>query len=202
MTRQSNLNNTKEALRHHARRLFARHGYDGVSMRDLADAVGIQQSGIYNHFASKQILLVDLMVVYMERVMAELQAEVSNHTDPVSKLKAFVQFTVIDHINCPDDVFLAFMELRSLENPGLTKLLALRDAYETVLRDILSEGIRSRLFNVTDLDIATRALLAMLSGVTVWYKEDGPLGREKIADVYVQLVLQSVGATDQRSPST
>lgn len=193
MTAQTKLATTKEALRHHARRLFARHGYDGVSMRDLAGAVGIQQSGIYNHFASKQKLLVDLMVGHMERVLHEMQTAVADQPNPVEKLKAFARFHVTNHIDYPDDVFLAYMELRSLEEPGRANVLGLRDAYEKVLRDVLSDGIGTGEFNVANPDIATRALLAMLTGVTVWYKMDGRLRREEVAETYIQLALQSVG---------
>ena len=162
-------------------------------MRDLAGAVGIQQSGIYNHFASKQKLLVDLMVGHMERVLHEMQTAVADQPNPVEKLKAFARFHVTNHIDYPDDVFLAYMELRSLEDPGRAEVLRLRDAYETVLRDILSDGMQAGDFNLDRTDIATRALLAMLTGVTVWYKTDGKLGREDVAETYIQLALQSVG---------
>lgn len=36
--------------------LFARYGYDGTSLRQIADAAGIKEPGLYNHFAGKQSL--------------------------------------------------------------------------------------------------------------------------------------------------
>ena len=70
---------TGAALRTHARRLFARHGYEGVSMRDIAGALGIRQSAIYNHFPSKQHLLLDLMVSHMA-IMPEIFPSCSQTT--------------------------------------------------------------------------------------------------------------------------
>ena len=49
-------NKTKERLLLVATLSFAKHGYAEVSMRDLAKAMGINQSSIYNHFASKEAL--------------------------------------------------------------------------------------------------------------------------------------------------
>ena len=62
MQKTATKKDTKARLLKHSRTLFARHGYEGVSMRDIAGAVGLRQSAIYNHFSCKQDLLVTLMV--------------------------------------------------------------------------------------------------------------------------------------------
>lgn len=186
--------NTKAELLDRSRELFARHGYEGVSMRDIAGAIGVRQSAIYNHFKSKQDLLVELMVSHMERVLAAMRAA----TDPVSsgpadQLAAFARFHVTYHIDHPEDVFLAYMELRSLEDAGRKAVYPLRNAYENTLRDILEDGRSAGQFHIGDPAVTARALLAMLTGVTVWFREDGTLTRETVADSYVQLAMQSVG---------
>ena len=38
-------------------RLFAVHGYENVSVRQIADAVGIKAGSIYNHYATKEEIL-------------------------------------------------------------------------------------------------------------------------------------------------
>ena len=48
--------NTKEAVAKAALRLFAEHGYDGVSMRDIAAAVDVKPASLYKHFSGKQAL--------------------------------------------------------------------------------------------------------------------------------------------------
>ena len=190
--------NTKAELLIHARALFARHGYEGVSMRDIAGSVGVRQSAIYNHFASKQDLLVDLMTDHMERLLDAIRAALAPETDPVGRLETFARFHVTYHIDHPDDVFLAYMELRSLEEEGRRLVLPLRRAYEKLLRDILEAGIASKVFNIGDPAVTTRAILAMLTGVTVWFHDGGRLDGEAVADTYVQAVLQCVGLSPGR----
>lgn len=185
--------NTKDDLRAQARRLFAQHGYEGVSMRDIAGSVGIQQSAIYNHFPSKQHLLVDLMVTHMDHLLAAMRAAVADDLTPARALDAFARFHVTYHLDQPDDVFLAYMELRSLEAEGRAAILALRDAYERRLRDILKRGQSTGDFTIGDPAVTARALLAMMTGVTVWFKDGGALDRQAVAETYVQTAMQAVG---------
>lgn len=184
---------TKDALRDHARALFARHGYEGVSMRDIAGSVGIRQSAIYNHFPSKQHLLVDLMVGHMERLLDAMRSAVAPRGSPAEQLEAFARFHVSYHIDQPEDVFLAYMELRSLEAEGRAAVLPLRDAYERTLREILEAGRDAGRFQLGDPAVVARALLAMMTGITVWFRDGGRLSREAVVETYVQAVMQSVG---------
>jgi len=183
---------TKDAIRTEARRLFARHGYEGVSMRDIAQAVGVQQSAIYNHFDSKQTLLVDLMTAHMERVLGALKTALKAPKTPKERLEAFARFHVTYHMDQSEDVFLAYMELRSLEMPGRAQVFAIRAAYEAELRAILAAGAGQG-FKMGDPRVVARALLAMLTGVTVWYREGGALSRADVTDSYVRAALQAVG---------
>ena len=60
---------TKEKILDTALELFSRHGYDGASVRDIARAVGIRESSLYNHFPSKRALfdgIVDFCVQQAE----------------------------------------------------------------------------------------------------------------------------------------
>lgn len=185
--------NTKQLLRDHARRLFARHSFEGVSMRDIATSVGVQQSAIYNHFSSKHDLLVDLMVAHLKHVTAEMRAELSGIADPLPRLEALVRFHIAYHVAQPEDVFLAYMELRSLTGEARSEVMALRRAYERDVQGILDAGVAAGRFQILHTGVTAKALLALLNGVTVWFQEGGELSREAVTEAYVQMVLQSVG---------
>ena len=45
---------TKEKITEAALTLFAEKGYKGTSVKNIADAVGIKDASLYNHFKSKQ----------------------------------------------------------------------------------------------------------------------------------------------------
>ena len=52
--------NTKEKIFDVALDLFSRKGYDSVSLREIAEEVGIKKSSIYSHYPSKEAILMDI----------------------------------------------------------------------------------------------------------------------------------------------
>ena len=61
---------TRFALLDVAQERFAIDGFAGTSVRDLATAVGIKESSVYNHFSSKQAVLDAVLARIDERLMA------------------------------------------------------------------------------------------------------------------------------------
>lgn len=186
---------TKQFIRNAARKLFAERGYNAVAIRDIAAAIGKQPGGLYNHFGSKQAILVDLMQENLERAEAAAIAPLADLSDPADRLEAFVRGHIAHNIANPDDIFIAYMELRSLEGAGSKQIMAQRDAYEATLRGVLRDGQASGAFAIADPAIQARAILSMLGGITVWYRQTGPQSPADITECYVQAALQSVGVT-------
>ncbi len=52
--------NTKEKIFNVSLDLFSKKGYDSVSLREIAEEVGIQKSSIYSHYSSKDAILMDI----------------------------------------------------------------------------------------------------------------------------------------------
>ncbi len=51
--------------------LFSKHGYDGVSIRQIASEVGIRESSIYNHYQNKQAILQAILDYYIEVMVSD-----------------------------------------------------------------------------------------------------------------------------------
>ena len=193
MDSKSPATDTRQVLLDEARQLFSERGYSAVSMRDIAGSVGLQQSSIYNHFDGKQSILMELLRGHMVTLN---QCRQDSHNDQLSapdQLIAFARFHVAYHIDYPDDVFIAYMELRSLEPDNRDALVQLRNQYERGLRDILERGAASGDFQCLDVAVHTRAIISMLTGVTVWYQDNGRLDKDTVIQSYVTAALQSVG---------
>ncbi len=174
--------------------LFADQGYAAVSMRQIAAEVGIGQGALYNHFASKQDLLVQILLDHMRGLLAAWQASDPGLDRPHQRLKAFVFFHIDYHRSRARDVFLSYMELRSLEPTTRGPILAARKSYEAVLIDTLEAGRLAQDFQIEDAKLTAMALLGMLAGLTNWYQEGGRLGFEHIQHHYWLMTRRMVAA--------
>lgn len=75
-----------------AARLFAKHGFHGVSIADIGAAVGISGPALYRHFPSKEALLAEMLVGISEHLLAGGRATAIAARDPHDALAALVEF--------------------------------------------------------------------------------------------------------------
>ena len=199
-TQGSHSDITGPRIRTEALRLFAQHGYAAVSMRQIASAVGVQAGALYNYTPDKQSLLFSLMEGHMTELLAAWHEQEAAYTaeasDPEAKvlarLEAFTRFHIRFHLERPDAVFIAYMELRNLSEDNFTAIESLRREYENALQAILNEGVRLGVLHVPDPKIATLAVIAMLNGVMTWYRSGGRLSLEEVEGIYWDMVKKSM----------
>jgi AcrR family transcriptional regulator len=183
---------TYEAIRAAGLDLIRRHGYEGMSLRQLAAEVGLQQGSLYNHINTKQDLLMELLRGHMRDLLAARDDALTNIEDPLDRLRAFIAFHLNYHMTRQAEVFVINFELRSLEPENYAEIVALRQRYEQTLADILTLAIRRKLIRKTDVPVTTYALLAMLTGICTWYRPDGRLSARQLIDVHTELALKGL----------
>lgn len=180
---------TGPRVRRAALRLFARDGFAAVSMRAIAREVGVQAGALYNYTPDKQSLLFDLMRGHMDELLASLPQEQGT---PLERLETFVAFHIRFHADRPDEVFIAYMELRNLTPENFETIEGMRRAYEDQLEAILRAGVAEGTFAVADTKIVTLAVIAMLTGVNTWFREEGRLSLDEVVAQYWDMVRKAV----------
>lgn len=183
---------TARRVRDAALKLFARHGYAAVSVRQIATDVGVQPGALYNHFPTKQDILKDLMLAHMADLLTAWEKDTGDRPSNEDPLDAFVRFHIRYHLERADEVFVAYMELRNLEPENFTEVEAARQQYEKILSDILEDGVRAGRYSVADPKVATRAIIAMLTGIPTWYRPGRGLSRQDIETLYLTMVRKCV----------
>ncbi len=174
-----------------ALKLFAKHGFAAVSMRQIAAEVGVQAGALYLYTPDKQTLLSDLMLEHMAEVLAAWQTEDRSGT-PSQRLETFARFHIRFHLERPEAVFVAYMELRNLAPENFARLEAMRREYEDGLEAILIAGQTSGQFDCDDTKLTALAVIAMLNGVLTWYKPDGRLSLDRVEEIYSDMVGKAV----------
>lgn len=196
MARRSGSNGERTAadLRRAALELFAARGYAAVSMRQIAAAVGVQAGALYLYTPDKQTLLADIMIEHMEDLLDAWAAfPKPAGQGPDAMFEAFVRFHIRHHLSRGPEVFISYMELRSLEPANFARVETLRRSYEAALTEILTAGRASGAFRLADPKLATYALIAMLTGVNTWYRPGGRLSAADIEETYLAMAAATVG---------
>ncbi|TDV57868.1 TetR/AcrR family transcriptional regulator [Actinophytocola oryzae] len=186
---------TRDAeIRDAALELFARDGYRATTMGDIGAAVGVRGPSLYKHVTSKQDLLARIMLDTMAALREAHGVAVRASADPAVRLRRAVEAHVRYHARHRLEAFVGNREIRSLEEPHRTAVLASRDDYEHRFRALVADGVHAGRFDVTSVRLASYAVLDLGMGVAAWYREDGELSEDEIVWYYGDLAMRIVGA--------
>jgi len=177
-----------------ALRAFARRGYYGATIREIADEAGVSVAGLYHHFLSKGQLLERIMDDTMDRlIVATVESVALAGQDPAAQLKAAVAAHVRFHIEYQRESFVGNTELRSLGPGARRRILEKRDRQRRVFDAAVEGGIERGVFLVPYPAEASRAVVTMCTAVANWYRRTGTLRADEIIARYCALALHIVG---------
>jgi AcrR family transcriptional regulator len=180
---------------------FGERGYHAVPVRDIARGAGVRASSMYEHRASKEGLLVDLMMVGHEEHYDWLAAALGEAgDDPREQVSAVVHAHVRFHATYPLLARVCNRELGSLSPACLEQVLEVRNKAVQIISDAIERGVRQGIFRVPDGYLAAAAIGAMGIRVAEWYTPESGFGVDEVADSYALFALRLLGDADLPSP--
>jgi AcrR family transcriptional regulator len=174
-----------------AARLFRRKGYERTTVRDLATAVGIQSGSIFHHFKSKEEILRSVMEETVIYNTALLQASLADADTLRERVLALIRCELQSIMGGTGEAMAVLVyEWRSLSEEGKAQVLDLRDQYEHVWLQVLEEA-RAAGYVQNDPFILRRFLTGALSWTTTWFRPDGPMTLDSLAEEALALVIRT-----------
>lgn len=172
--------------------LFAEYGYHAAPLRDIARITGIQAASIYYHYANKEALLVEIMETHMRQLNAGLERILHEQRDPLIRLYQAITNHIRLHTTYKSEFFIIDTEIRSLEGDNRRYILAMRDHYESLLQDLLRDGMEQGVFRISDVKVSSYAIIAMCTEVSTWFRPNGRLTVQEVIDMYSQMITQGL----------
>ncbi|MFI8747679.1 TetR/AcrR family transcriptional regulator [Pseudomonas sp. NPDC077186] len=171
-----------------AAHLFRSKGFERTTVRDLAGAVGIQSGSIFHHFKSKDEILKAVMeetILYNTALMRAALAEAQGTRE---RLLALIRCELQSIMGGTGEAMAVLVyEWRSLSDEGQAQVLALRDTYEQIWLQVLGEAREAGYFQ-GDPFIQRRFLTGALSWTTTWFRPQGPMSLDQLAEEALSLV--------------
>ena len=178
--RPPTIENARDRILDDAARLFARDGYDGTSLGEIAASVGVTKAAIYHYFPNKKEIYEAIIVRTLEglrRYVSQATAETSGPEEALSRFMTAHADFFEDHY---DGFLTMLVGYGGMENVVMiAEAQKLRDEHEQALRHIIADGIAQGAFRAVDVDTTGRAVLSMLNWMVRWFKPG--LGRRAAA---------------------
>jgi AcrR family transcriptional regulator len=174
-----------------AAKLFAAKGYDGTSVQDIAQAVGISKASLYHFFADKSEIHSTVVVMALSRLIELVKETIEFRQTASDRVEGFARAHaqyISEHKQFYFAAALGFYELADPEVKA--RVHSMRDGYEEILRGIIREGIEAGEFRDLDVRLAARAVMSCMNWMARWWRPDGPETAEKIASDYVHLIIR------------
>lgn len=174
---------------------FARDGYAATSTRDICADVGIAHSAIYNYFASKEAILLALEEREMIRMQAGLDAllDATRSADSEGRIRTAVLYVFDRAIKRREAWRLMGDMLRSLTPRNRAAVIGRRDRFQETVRQVLEQAGSGGRAPAFDVRIAVLHLFGMAEGLAGWYRKDGRLSPDEIAQQSTDFFLGALG---------
>jgi AcrR family transcriptional regulator len=163
-------------------------------MQDLGEALGMNRGSLYHYIRGKDELLWAILNRALDllerRVLPVLEADAPPARRLAGAIREHLQVAA-DHA---DELSLIQIELRALTPERRHEIIDRRNAYENRWRAVIEAGIGDGSLRPFDVRLAGIGILSACNWFTQWYRADGPMSVEDIADAFAELFLGGLRA--------
>ncbi len=170
--------------------LFKEKGYERTTVRDLGKAVGIQSGSLFHHYPNKEAILRAVMEETILLNTELMKAALAESQQPKDKVLALIQCelqSVLGETGAAMTVLV--YEWRSLKEENQQHILKLRGIYEDLWINALTEAKASGSV-VIDPFVLRRLLTGALSWTVNWYRQEGDLTIDQLAQMALSLAIK------------
>lgn len=168
---------------------FLAIGYHGATVRGIAARAGLSVSGIYHYYTSKQQMLVTILDLTMTDLLARSRAAVADGRDAAERFCLLVEHLALFHTHRAELGFVGATEMRSLEPANRQRIAEQRTVQQRLVDREVDDAVRDGLFRADHPHEAARAVVTVCTALPTWWRPDGPLSPEQIAEQYVGFAL-------------
>lgn len=181
------------AIMNVAMHLFGKQGFNGTSMRDIANAVGLLPGSLYAHIDSKEAVLLEIVADGIGRFLSAVEPYVGASGNPVDRLRKMISAHVEVVADNPERSQVVFHQWRFLSPENLPEAIKRRRRYEACFVETLEEGSRAGLIRSDlNLKVSVLTILGALNWTPEWFSPDGRLSAAELGDLMADTLLGGI----------
>lgn len=172
--------------------MFREKGFNATSMRDLAEAVGIEAASLYNHIKSKNEILETICFDVANRFNTNMDVIEASNLKPIAKVETLLRFHIRQMTENYEEVYVSDREWKHLEEPYLSNFHNQRRTYRKRFASIIDEGIRINEIRKIDSPTAVLIILHAISGIESWHRSTAKINAQELEDNMVMIMIDGL----------
>jgi AcrR family transcriptional regulator len=191
-TQAADYDERKEAIVEAAAALYARRGFNGASVADLAERCKTSKSLIYHYYQSKEDILFDVMISHVRGLEEATREVIAGGGDASEKLRRLTHGFMALYVGAADRHKVLLNELDNLDDKRRTEIVQTQRGLIEIVQQVLAE-IEPKLKTHTGENYAAAMLFfGMINWTHTWFDASGPVSADAIADMAVNLTLDGL----------
>ena len=182
----------KDVIVRKAATLFREKGYKAASMRDLAEAVGVEAASLYNHIKSKSELLHELVFSVANKFVLKMDEIESENISSLEKMEKLLRFHITEMIHNYEEVYVSDREWKHLSDPYLSNYQNQRRVYRKRIAAIIEEGIRNKEIKTIDATTVVLIFLHAVSGIESWHRSTKKITATELEQNMVTILIDGL----------
>ena len=179
----------RRAILEAAARVICAKGYEGASIQQIADACGLTKAGLYHHVQSKENLLYEIMSYGMDLFEEQVLSQVRSIPDPVERLRACMERNIkLVTRGWSKEITIILHEHATLTGPSGERINARKKKYVRFLEKSFAEAVLQGRIRPVNPKVAAFSFLGMVLWLYKWFRPDGELSDDQIAEDMIDLL--------------
>jgi AcrR family transcriptional regulator len=188
----------REAVLRTAAQLFNEKGYAASTLEEVAERLGVSKPTVYYYADSKDAILLECVRIGLEMLRTAIRAVDAQGGRAIDKLVAamrqYAEIATLDFGMCVIRV-----GEESLPPESRRKVRHMKAGLDREFRELIRLGIEEGSIAPCDPKLAAFTLAGALSWIARWYRPDGPLTPEAIADQCIHVLLLGLCSDSART---
>ncbi|MGC4035308.1 MAG: TetR/AcrR family transcriptional regulator [Chitinophagaceae bacterium] len=185
----------KDIILQKASAMFREKGFAATSMRDLAEAVGIEAASLYNHIRSKNEILEAICFNVANRFNENMEAIETSQENSIQKVETLLRFHIRQMVENYEEVYVSDREWKHLEEPYLSNFQNQRRSYRKRFAAIIDQGIQKNEIKKIDASTAVLIILHAVSGIESWHRSKEKINGEELENNMVVIMTDGLRKT-------
>ncbi|MEX0645412.1 MAG: TetR/AcrR family transcriptional regulator, partial [Parvularculaceae bacterium] len=191
-TQAADYDKKREAITEQAARLFAKNGFAGASVAELAALCDVSKSLIYHYYDSKEAILFDVMSAHIDVLLDIAKRESAPDKPPVEELHSLARALLRRYVGAADMQKVLLYELSSLPKRERDEIVGKQRDIIASVESILARAAPKLARDRARLRATVMLFFGMLNWTHSWFKASGPISRDDLADMAAETILRSL----------